>query len=45
MTDTISLDQLRVDNNLNQRSLYESSEHYDENLDSPFNQFDNECEY
>ena len=45
MTDNISLDQLRVDNNFNLRSFYESSEHYDENLDSPFNQFDNECEY
>ena len=45
MTDNISLDQLRVDNNFNLRSLYEASEHYDENLDSPFNQFDNECEY
>ena len=31
MTDNISL-QLRVDNKFNLRSLYESSEHYDETL-------------
>lgn len=47
MADNISLDQVRVENRFNLKSLYEMNDdvNMNDDNDSPFQQFSNDCDY
>ena len=44
-TESISLDQVQVDNRYNFKTLYESTDYLDENGDSPLEQGNQDCKY